>query len=91
MESTWRSVDEPTVGFDPQARREFHDVVHRLASVNPFLRHAAGLELPSTRRSGAGAGVMMIPIPKGGMLREVTGVEAARAVQAARFAGSTST
>jgi ABC-2 type transport system ATP-binding protein len=24
-------LDEPTVGFDPQARREFHDVVHRLS------------------------------------------------------------
>jgi ABC-2 type transport system ATP-binding protein len=24
-------LDEPTVGFDPQARRDFHDVVHRLA------------------------------------------------------------
>ena len=23
-------LDEPTVGFDPQARREFHEVIHRL-------------------------------------------------------------
>jgi biotin carboxylase len=45
-----------------------------------ILRHAAGVELPSTERSGAGAGVMMIPIPKGGMLREVRGQEAALAV-----------
>jgi biotin carboxylase len=45
-----------------------------------ILRHAAGVDLPQTRRSGAGAGVMMIPIPKGGILREVRGVEAARAV-----------
>ena len=45
-----------------------------------ILRHAAGLDLPSTRRSGAGAGVMMIPIPKGGILRETTGLDEARAV-----------
>lgn len=24
-------LDEPTVGFDPQARREFHEVIHRLS------------------------------------------------------------
>ncbi|HYH75324.1 MAG TPA: ABC transporter ATP-binding protein [Candidatus Saccharimonadales bacterium] len=27
-------LDEPTVGFDPQARREFHDVIHRLSDLD---------------------------------------------------------
>jgi ABC-2 type transport system ATP-binding protein len=26
-------LDEPTAGFDPQARRDFHDVVHRLSDL----------------------------------------------------------
>ncbi|HEU4985366.1 MAG TPA: ABC transporter ATP-binding protein, partial [Nitrososphaera sp.] len=26
-------LDEPTVGFDPKARRDFHDVIHRLADL----------------------------------------------------------
>ena len=45
-----------------------------------ILRHAAGVDLPSTARRGSGAGVMMIPIPKGGILREVGGVADALAV-----------
>jgi biotin carboxylase len=45
-----------------------------------ILRHAAGVDLPSTARCGGGAGVMMIPIPKGGILREVGGVADALAV-----------
>lgn len=44
-----------------------------------ILRHAVGLPLPSLERSGGGAGVMMIPIPKGGILRGFTGVEEALA------------
>jgi len=45
-----------------------------------ILRHAARLPLPSTDRSAGAAGVMMIPIPKRGILRGVDGVEAAMAV-----------
>ncbi|CAA9544614.1 MAG: Argininosuccinate lyase [uncultured Thermomicrobiales bacterium] len=46
-----------------------------------ILRHAAGIPLGSTERSDDAAGVMMIPIPKAGMLRCVEGMEAARAVE----------
>jgi hypothetical protein len=45
-----------------------------------ILRHAAGLALPSTERSGGAVGAMMIPIPGTGMLRRVDGREAALAV-----------
>jgi len=45
-----------------------------------ILRQAAGMPLPSTTRSGGGAGVMMIPIPKRGMLRGVDGLDEAKAV-----------
>jgi biotin carboxylase len=45
-----------------------------------ILRQAAGMPLPSTSRSCGGAGVMMIPIPKRGMLRGVDGLDEAKAV-----------
>jgi len=52
-----------------------------------ILSQAAGLELPHRETMGAAAngtasaaGVMMMPIPRSGVLRNVTGLEAARAV-----------
>jgi hypothetical protein len=44
------------------------------------LRHAVGLEIPSLERERRAAGVMMIPIPGAGILRGVSGIEAAKAV-----------
>ena len=45
-----------------------------------ILRHAVRMALPSTERAGGAAGVMMIPIPKGGILREVSGRDEAATV-----------
>jgi biotin carboxylase len=45
-----------------------------------ILRHAVGIDIPSFNRSSSAAGVMMIPIPRGGMLRSVCGLDEARAV-----------
>lgn len=45
-----------------------------------ILRHALGFPIPSYDRAGAAAGVMMIPIPKAGVLRSVQGIEEAQAV-----------
>ncbi len=43
-----------------------------------ILRHAVGYPLPAVERDTRAAGVMMIPIPKGGILRAVDGVEEAQ-------------
>ena len=45
-----------------------------------ILRHALGLPLGDPRRETAASGVMMLPIPRAGVLREVRGQEEARAV-----------
>jgi biotin carboxylase len=45
-----------------------------------ILRHALGQAPPEPRREGRAAGVMMIPIPKGGVLEAVEGLEEARRV-----------
>lgn len=45
-----------------------------------ILRHATGLPLPTGERAEGAAAVMMIPIPRAGVLRAVGGVEEARRV-----------
>jgi biotin carboxylase len=45
-----------------------------------ILRHALGLPLGDLRREAAASGVMMLPIPRAGVLREVRGHDEARAV-----------
>ncbi len=45
-----------------------------------ILRHALGMPIPSLQREAAAAGVMMIPIPGAGVLREVRGVVESKAV-----------
>ncbi len=45
-----------------------------------ILRNALGLEIRSIEREQRAAGVMMIPIPAGGMLRAVHGVKEAEKV-----------
>lgn len=42
-----------------------------------LLRHALGLDIPALDRTGQAAGVMMIPIPRAGILQGVEGVEQA--------------
>ncbi|MBI4542829.1 MAG: ATP-grasp domain-containing protein [Gemmatimonadetes bacterium] len=46
-----------------------------------ILRHALGLPIATCERERVAASVMMIPTPRPGVLRAVTGVEAARAVE----------
>ena len=45
-----------------------------------IVAHATGLPLDEVRREARAAGVMMLPIPRAGVLHGVWGIEAARAV-----------
>jgi biotin carboxylase len=45
-----------------------------------ILRHAAGLPLDGLERAGGASGVMMLPIPRAGVLRRVGGQDLARQV-----------
>jgi hypothetical protein len=45
-----------------------------------IVRHALGMSIEDLSRERAASGVMMIPIPRSGVLRDVRGVDAARAV-----------
>lgn len=45
-----------------------------------IIRHALGEDVASIQRETQASGVMMIPIPRAGILREVLGVDAAKAV-----------
>jgi len=53
---------------------------HGITLEEVILRHALGLPIPSLQRERLAAGVMMIPIPGAGTLREVRGVEDAKRV-----------
>lgn len=45
-----------------------------------IIRHACGLPLPSMKREQAAAGTMMLPIPRAGFFKHVTGLDAALSV-----------
>jgi hypothetical protein len=45
-----------------------------------ILRHALGFAIPSFDRASSAAGAMMIPIPRTGLLKAVSGIEEAAAV-----------
>ena len=45
-----------------------------------ILRHALAMPMAALEREACASGVMMIPVPRAGVLREVGGIEAARAI-----------
>jgi len=57
-----------------------HGAGSRITLEEIILRHALGMPIPSLQRERLAAGVMMIPIPGAGTLKEVRGVVEAKAV-----------
>jgi biotin carboxylase len=69
----------PIGGLCARALR-FESATALMSFEEVLLRHALGDDLRSCRRESAASGVMMIPIPRRGVLRAVHGIEAARTV-----------
>ena len=55
------------------------DNLKRMSLEELILRHAFGEDVDGIERESIASGVMMIPIPRWGLLRKVAGLEAARA------------
>jgi formate-dependent phosphoribosylglycinamide formyltransferase (GAR transformylase) len=64
----------------PETRLAGFQTVTEIAFEELLLRHALGERSTGWRRERAASGVMMIPIPKRGLFRGVSGVDEARAV-----------
>jgi len=65
--------------FSESSQSTIHNPQSAMSLEDLLLRHAVG-EAPRWRREDDASGVMMIPIPRRGILRGVEGVDAARAV-----------
>ena len=63
--------ESPEPGNDQREAMSLEEIV---------IRHALGMDLPPLVRERQASGVMMIPVPGAGVLRDVRGVVAARAV-----------
>ena len=71
----------PIGGICARALRFEHEGIAAAISLEDLLlRHTLGDDTSGWRREARASGVMMIPIPKRGLYKGVTGVEAARAV-----------
>ena len=68
----------PEEGRRAHERRGHPGPPHSLEEL--IIRHALGEDVSGARLEGPASGVMMIPIPKGGIYESVEGVERARAV-----------
>lgn len=80
-------MDQPSIWVIEVAARSIGGLCSRtlrfgvgLSLEEIILRHALALPIQTLRRQRAAAGVMMIPIPRGGILADVQGTASARAI-----------